>query len=189
MGRSDLPKTTSVSRSQGCSSAMRSLWVGGAGCHSPWAVLEAAPCFWSWLILETISHPASQGGTQITHLPVGKHPNCEKDFIGCHFPLGLSQEDPAAQAAGQASPWETCPKAPCRSGTPFGSNTPWGAPVVRGSRPLPTLRRCLRSFRESSLSPQGGARGWQQWGCIPVGCGSSPPAGALLGCPLAPVGC
>jgi len=66
VGTSDLPKTAPAPHSQCCPSTAGSLQVGDMGCHGPWAVSEASPCFWPQLILATTSPPPSQGGTRIT---------------------------------------------------------------------------------------------------------------------------
>lgn len=70
MGRSGLPKTTSAPHNLSCPTVPVG---GGAGCHGPWAILEALPSFWSQLILATFSPPPSQGSTWIIRLPVAKH--------------------------------------------------------------------------------------------------------------------
>lgn len=102
VARSDLLETTPASHSQGCPRAVRSLWVGGAGCHGPWAGLEVSLSFWSWLILATISPTPKPGQHSVDASSCGQTlSNCEKDFIRCRFPLGPLEVGPAAQAADQ----------------------------------------------------------------------------------------
>lgn len=187
-----MPKTTPASHSWGCPSTARSLWVGGAGCHGPWAALEASPLFRTRLIFATLSPPPSQGGTQIMCLPVAKHFQIVRAILSRVAFLQGHQ-----RRVWLPGPWARhhagrhAQRHPAAQGHPLGQ-TPtgdlrWGGPVpcpCSESASEASAHQSVAGPGESRPGPQGGVGGWWERGCSPAGCGSWPaPRHALAGVP------